>query len=464
MDYFSFRSEKEIFNRHILPGAYMRDQLSLYKTVVEGFVNDSFIERIISGINKKEGFSNCTAIFSPVDTPREAILNRCRDRSDKNLQNGNRRRLCWLPPFHCWEMFTIGNLSLALLWHIYRSLPQQVLADEKVIYKLGKISVTLPALTDKLPRTGSTLGQEHDRHTSITTKAFPPDKKSSVSSIFSACEQIVELSDTFHSLGTQIAQAGNFDALVVPVLDIDLCLPEQAVSLLFAIRNFICSDSISIVIAADGDILSRFLISIYDNSLTLKQGIVTLSTLFDDRIYLPSPNIEKLIQVIDNSLNKDETDYIISVIATSGILSRMSNPTMVNRGFNRFNSFIDNSLGKFSRDDYAVGLLLFLFGIFDPETVTTLAIFPDLQQVITTLRVNFNNYPADSGTASTEEPVATKRFNLNQSETYSDVFPAKYRELFLKNSNLFTNILLAIPPAMSDAAIAKWIIDIAPFM
>lgn len=442
----------------------MRAPFSLYKSVVDGFVTDDFLERIVSGINKKEGFSSCTALFTPVDTPREAMLNRCHDRSDKYLHNSDRRRLCWIPPFRCWDMFTIGNLSLALLWHIYRSLPAQVLADEKVIYKLGKISVTLPALTDKLPRTGSTLGQDHDRHTSITNKAFPPDKKSSVSSIFSACEQIAELSETFRSMGSQIAQAGNFDALVVPLLDIDLCLPEQAVSLLFAIRNFICSDTISIIIAADSEVLSRFLISIYDNALTPKQSLVTLSTLFDDRIYLPSPNLHQLIQVIDNSITIKEIDHVIRIITQSGILSRMSNPSMIHRGFHRFNSFINNSLQKMTLDDYTIGLQLFLFGAIDPETLQTLAILPDLQQIINIIRTSYaREYPFDSGEITTEAPGNETFSKITGNTTPPDDFPVKYRNLLIKNSNLFTSILVALPPAIADATITRWIIEIAPF-
>ena len=442
----------------------MHPPFSLYKSVVDGFVTDEFIERINSGLNRKDGFSTCTALFSSVDTPREAILNRCRERSDKNLSKNTFRRLCWLPPLRCREMFTIGNLSLALLWHIYRSLPPQVLADEKVIYKLGKISVTLPTLTDKLPRTGSTLGQEKERHTSITAKAFPPDKKSSVSSIFSACEQIAELSETFRGLGAQIAQAGNFDALIIPLSDIDLCLPEQAVSLLFAVRNFICSDTISVVIAADADVLSNFLISIYDNSLTHKQSGVTLSTLFDDRVYLPSPNLEKLIQVIDNKLNKKEINLIIHTIASSGILSRMSNPTIVHRGFNRYNSYIDNLLHKNSLDDHTIGLLLFLFGTIDPETLKTLAILPDLQQLINTLRTNFNNVPlSESGEISREEPVVHNGPEKTESSSAGEVFPERYRTLLLKNNNLLANMLIALPDRISDTTIARWIIDVAPF-
>lgn len=442
----------------------MRPPFSLYKSAVDGFVTDDFIERIVAGINRKELFSTCTALFSPVDTPREAMLNRCRERSDRNLERSDLRRLCWLPPLRCREMFTIGNLSLALLWHIYRSLPPQVLADEKVMYKLGKISVTLPTLTDKLPRTGSTLGLEKSRHVSITAKAFPPDKKSSVSSIFSACEQINDLSETFRSLGNQIAQAGNFDALVVPISDIDLCLPEQAVSLLFAIRNFMCSDAISMVIAADPDILSNFLISIYDNSLTVKQSSVTLTTLFDDRVYLPTPNLEKLMEVIDNNLNTKQVARIIRQIASSGILSRMTTPTMIHRGFNRYKYFIDNLLHDIIPDEHTVGLLLFLFGIIDPETLQTLAILPDLQQLINTIRTNFTLHPSvDSGEISTDEPEERTIPEVSEHADSNEYFPERYRSLMVKNSNLLTNVLLALPPAVSDSTISRWIVDAAPF-
>ena len=175
----------------------MKTPFSLYRSEIDGFINNSCIDRIVTGFCRKDCYSTLTALYTPVNTPRDAIISRCRDRYEKVESTPENRKLLWIPPFRAWEMLTIGNLSLALLWHIYRSLPQEVLAEEKIIYKLGRISVTLPALTDGLHKWGNNYSLDPERHTSIMNKALPPDRKSSVSSIFSACEQISELSEKF---------------------------------------------------------------------------------------------------------------------------------------------------------------------------------------------------------------------------------------------------------------------------
>jgi hypothetical protein len=443
----------------------MTSAFSLYRSELDGYSNDSFVDRIITGLGRKSRYATLTALFCPADAPRSAILNRCRDRAATFTDNDKMRKLFWIPPFRSWDMLTIGNLSLALLWHIYRSLPQEVLADEKIIYKLGKISVTLPALTDGLRQTGTNYALDSERYTSIMNKAFPADRKSSVSSIFSACEQITELSETFRSIGSQIGSIGKFDSLVVPVVDIDLCLPEQAISLLFAIRNFICCESISFIIATDRDILSNFIISLYNNSLTSKQGLKTLLAFFDDWVYLPPPSLVKMIQCIDIKLNTKEKEYIISTISKSGILNHFSDPALIDRGFNRFNSFINNSLERYSTDEYAFASLLFLYNTLYIDSLQTLALLPDLKQIIHTIR--HQSEIQETSSANTNRPITSttpfsnlsaKRKNLKKN------LPHGLKVLLEKNNNLLIDIFSIIPELLSDTMIARLIVKIVPYI
>ena len=419
----------------------MSSPLFLYQSATDEYLNEDFTDRLVAGFTKKDRFSTLTALFAPVSAPRSAIINRCREKVTSDTPDASHRKLFWIEPFRAWDMFSIGNLSLALLWHMYRSLPQGIVADEKIIYKLGKISVTLPALTDGLRKNGSGYSHTADRHTSITTKAFPADRKSSVSSIFSACEQIAELSETFRSIGTQIASSGGFDAMVIPIVDIDQCLPEQAISLLFAIRNFICCDSISFIVAVDNGIMSRFLISLYDNALTLEQSNSTLLSLFDDWAYLPSPSLKKMIQHIDNKLVEKECEYILTKLNDSDILTGFSDFTLLHHGFNRFNSFKNQTLQKYNIEELTVGLLLFLTGALEAATLRCLALKPDLEQVIDATRLKGN-----SGTAGPSVSAS----------------PAANRDI--TDSRYLPGVLLTVPASITGATIARWIERIVPFI
>jgi hypothetical protein len=434
----------------------MPSPFSLCTPEVEAYISSSIVDRIASTIAHPRRFSSLTALFSPPDSPRKAVLSRCQEGCVSEEGGQGKRKLFWLPPFDSWEMSTIGNLSLALLWHMYRTLPEEVLNDEKIIYKLGKISVTLPGLTNGLQRAGEGYRHDAERYTSIKEKAFPSDRKSSVSSIFSACEQITELSETFRSIGDQISSAGDFDSLVLPVIDIDICLPEQAISLLFAIRNFICSERISVIIACDKDILINFLISLYDNSLTQVQGHRLLLSFFDDWVYLPSPLIEKQLQSIDLGLTTEEKHFFISVINKSGILSRFSDSMAVHNCFHRFNTFLNNTIEKYSVNEYAGLLLLFLLGTLDAESVGTLALLSDLKQYVHIVRKK-RRYTTRLKRKTPEESSQEKGSEAK------DMAPG-YQELLYANGDLINSVLSAFPGDVSDETITRLIVTAVSFV
>jgi hypothetical protein len=417
----------------------MSTPFSLYKSATDEYINDEFIERIYSGFSRKDQYSALTAFFAPIGAPRSAIINRCRERAGRDSSNSEARKLFWIEPFHAWEMFSIGNLSLALLWHIHRSLPREVISDEKIIYKLGKISVTLPALTDGLKKTGTGYGYDPDRHTSISSKAYPADRKSSVSSIFSACEQITELSEAFRSIGAQIAASGHFDAMVIPIIDIDQCLPEQAVSLLFAIRNYICCDSISFLVAAEEEILTNYFISIYDNALTYSKANSTLHTLFDDWVLLPVPSLGKMVQNIDKTLDTKNCDYIINKIAESGILAGLSDYIRMHNSFYRFNLFKNHALQQHSLEETTLCLLLFLAGGVEGAHLKSLALRPDLEQTIASIRSEKN----------------PNHRSLEHGGTTASLIPM---------GTFLPGVIKTAASSLSDSSVAQWLVRIVPFI
>lgn len=434
----------------------MPTPFSLCRPEVEAYINSSFVERVASGITRPRGYSSLMAVFSPPDAPRKAILNRCREHtvSTRKKKKRNVRKLFWLPSFNCWDMSTIGNLSLALLWHVYRTLPPEMFADEKIIYKLGKISVTLPGLTNGFQRAGAGSRSDSERYASIGEKAFPSDKKSSVSSIFSACEQITELSEQFRSIGEKISATGGFDSLVLPVIDIDMCLPEQAVSLLFAIRTFICSERIAVIIAADREILINYLISLYDKSLTQNQGQSLLLSFFDDWVYLPSPSIEKQLQFIDLELTTEEKHRCLNVISKSGFLLRFSDPVAVRHCFHRFNSFLNNTIKKYSTDEYAALLLLFFLGTVRPESLRMLALLPDLERFLKTIRRN-SNFRSKGKARDGRVPAAAR-------DDKGTV--AHYDRLASEDRDLIGSVVSALPKELAEPAIAKLIATAVSFV
>jgi hypothetical protein len=437
---------------------------SLCRSEAENYVNDTFLQRVITTLHSRKHMPSLYALYSSPDVPREAIINRCAELSKKHRQPDS-RTLYWIPAFRAWDMSTIGNLSLALLWHIYRSLPQEILADEKIIYKLGKISVTLPSLTNGLYKAGGVYRHDFERHTTISTKAFPSEKKSSVSSIFSACEQITELAETFHSLSQHIGSAGGFDALVVPVTDIDLCLPEQAISLLFAIRTYICSESISVVISSDREVLKNYLISLYDNSLSEKQSYRMLQSLLDDWAYLPVPDVLKLSQSFDIPLVKEKKEEMAKQIIESGVVSVLSDPSMLHDVFNRFNSFIIREIKTYSVNEYTLVLLLFFLKAGDEKLFGKLAIHPSLVHLIRDLReMKRPQHPDVKCVSQNSESPGRHYFSLKRNESEHS-YKGKTNGIFSREEQiLLHNIFSAIPFSISDELIAGWIANVTPFI
>ncbi len=441
----------------------MTADFSIYRLETDAYINDEFVDRLVMKVCKKNNFSTFTMLFSPVDAPRRAIMNRCRDYAKKNDNMPTSRKTFWLPTFCCCNMLTIGEISRALLWHIYRSLPAEAHTDEKIMYNLGKISVMLPSVSDFLIKKANNCNLSPDLSASITGKALPADRKSPVSSIFSACEQIAELPEMFLGLGRRIGEIGGFDTLVVPVIDVDMCLPEQAISLLFTIRNFFCNETTAFIIGADCNILSCFLASVLNNSISVDQSRTMLYSIIDDWQYLPSPVLTKILQNIDRPLNMKERHYIISIVNRSGLLSRFSDPLHIYGCLRRYNGFISDMRDKCSLDEYALFFLLFLTGGCRPDLLSSLAALPDLKRFIKTFREKSKNSNF-SERKRIKTSKASLRFPSITTDASDENYPPVYGNFDESSLQLLASFFFATPPTLTDANIAKWIVRIIPFI
>lgn len=418
-------------------------------------ITQPLLDRIAAGIVRKQNFTSNIALFVPPEAPRTQILNQCRERVQAVENELDRRKTFWIAPFRCWDMLTIGNLSIALLWHIYRNFPNEVLRDEKTMYALGKISVALPVLADGIHKMGTGYNHDQKLPTAIVKSTLPPDRKSSISSLFSACEQIAELSEAFERFGHRIGEIIKVDTIVIPLIDIDLCLPEQAVSLLFAIRNFICCDLFTIVVVTDKDILNNYISTVYGNSLTATQSFNIVQTLFDDWVTIPPSSLLTILQSIDSKLNTREIESISHTLMQSGILHRFKHVSQFNYAISRHNCFINNTLtsSKHSVEEYRLSILLFLFGALSPNVFHQLATNPYLEQII--------SFVLEPST----KPVSDKpqqRATIKRSYT----IPVKnFQELMAsQGGTLFTALVSALSRTTSAKQIAHWVTIVAPFI
>jgi hypothetical protein len=439
--------------------------MSIYRSEINEYDDSTFLDRIVHCIGNKELYSTLIALSTPVNAARVALVNKCKEKSkNQDLQN-KLRTLFWIPPFNAWNMLSIGNLSLALLWHIYKSLPENIISDEKIMYKLGKISVTLPAMTNLFKNTSNYHSMDSEHYTLLFNNTIPPDKKSSVSSIFSVCDQINELSEAFLSISKQISTIGNFDSLVIPVLDMDLCFPDQAISLLFAIKNFMCCEHISFIIVSDTTLLSSALKSIYNSSLSSEQSNQILFSLFDDWIRLPSPSINNILQSLNNKIILREKEHIITFINKSGIIPLLPDVTIIHYSLNRFNSFIKSIHEKFSSEEYGFVAILFLIGTSYPNEIKKIALFPDLKQFIKKLRTLFKN---QNGSTKDKQNTrsSTNSFLLQPSSpnAIASEFPLSYFEIIYKDNKIVSSLFSIIPSSLSDLQVGKLLNQIIPFL
>lgn len=358
---------------------------------VELFKHDLFnveqiVRRITGGYEKKAHYTTMSAIFACQGSGRSSILNLCQRFASENT-NATARVVTWIKPFEAWKMTSMGNLLIAMLWHIHRNIPDVVAKDEKILYKLGRISVALSAISGTAAQmqgmTSDTKALE------LISKSLPPERKSQISSIFSACEQVEGLAEEFASLGEIICEFCHCDSIVVPIDDVDRCVPVQVVPFLVSLRTLVASKYFSFLVTADQNVLTQFFKSSYFDVFSDEQARSFVYKLFDDWVSLPSPHLNRLLETISFP-EKSTGVAFINYVLDAGLYSVAAKPASLIRACRRFELFLNDGMHsvKASPVNYLGWFGWFLIGAECPQVIIDLSRIPDLVHLFRSLRGN----------------------------------------------------------------------------
>jgi predicted KAP-like P-loop ATPase len=350
--------------------------MALRSEPVEFIDDDDFgslriVRRVVFSISRKFQSSSMVGVFGARGSGRTSLMNMCKNFAELNPLSVEHKISMWLKPFESWRLAGMGNLTQALLWHIHKNLPDIAAKDEKVLCKLGRISVALSTLTGNSQTSGftQTSSLESVRNFDLISKSVSPERKSSVSSQFSACELIDELSELFSSLGKQLCSLCGCNVFVVPIDDLDRCTPDEAMQLLFALRIMITGESLSFVVAADKNILSKFCNYVYGSMFTDAQAQESLLSFFNDWVHLPSPLLLSVMKKVDFPLSI--RDEFFRELETTGLTQIFPINSPVIQGCKRFELFIYNETvnTEVTVSDYCAWLGWFLISEIQPELI-----------------------------------------------------------------------------------------------
>jgi len=313
------------------------------------------------------------ALFAPWGSGRSSMLNLCGISAETYRKGAlGKKRALWLKVFDAWHMESIGNLPVSLLWHIHRCIPENIAHDEKVMFRLGRLSMALTAvgynMGGKLSGPGTTV-MNSAKSLEIVSKVLPPEKKSQVSSVFSACEQITEITSELSAIGQSICKSYGCDSVVVPIDDIDRCNPDLAISMLFTLRNLMQSKYFSFLITLDKSIMARFLNSVYAHPYSEKDAVDLVVRSFDETVELPVPFLDNSLSgLIERCADKTATQLFIRSARARNMTSLSSNAKTFMRGMAWFTEIVTKE-GK--KGELPVESLLAWFGWCMLETSHT---------------------------------------------------------------------------------------------
>lgn len=312
----------------------------------DDFDSLKMVRRVVFSISRKFQSSSMVAVFGSRGSGRTSLINMCKNFAEHNPLSVEHNIAMWFKPFESWRLAGMGNLTQALLWHIHKNLPEIAAKDEKVLYKLGRISVALSTLmSNSQYATFSQLSSpESVRNFDLISKSLSPERKSAVSSQFSACEQIDELSELFSSLGKHLCSLCGCNVIVVPIDDLDKCTPAEAMQLLFALRIMITAESFSFVVAADKLILSKFCNYAYGSMFTEIQAQNSLLSFFNDWVYLPSPPLMAVLKKVDFPLSIREEFF--RELESTGLPEIFPITSPVIQGCKRFELYMYNEASR----------------------------------------------------------------------------------------------------------------------
>jgi energy-coupling factor transporter ATP-binding protein EcfA2 len=424
----------------------------------DDFDSLKIVRRVVFSISRKFQSSSMVAIFGTRGSGRTSLINMCRNFSEHNPPTVDHKIAMWFKPFEAWRLAGMGNLTQALLWHIHKSLPEIAAKDEKVLYKLGRISVALSTLIGSIQSSGITQFANSDsvRNFDLISKSISPERKSAISSQFSACEQIDELSELFSSLGKHLCGLCGCNVFVVPIDDLDRCTPVEAMQLLFSLRTMITGESFSFVVAADKFILSKFCNYGYGSMFSEKQAQDSLLSFFNDWVYLPSPPLMAVLKKVDFPLSIREEFY--NELQTVGLqeIFPMSSPVI--QGCKRFELFIYNEVlrSNCTTTDYCAWLGWFLISEIQPEII---------QDIIQSEKPEeFFKQVADT---CLEEKSKKSQDEKNSTSTIISIGQRKVRKV--PSGNSYNNDLLirfknCMETKMSPTVLIRKLREIYPFL
>ena len=263
-----------------------------------------FLERFVARIESMTEDWRLLGLFAPWGCGKTSALKLCMGLGTGTLQMDPNSRLSlsdqclWLPPFETWRFERAGQLELAVLWHIRKSLPKNVQRRKTLVAALGRLAAatTLAAanVTSSAVAGVRVVSEAVDALRAVDD-SFASDGLVSSSPTLQMCELVERVAMEFDAVGKAICKGQTYDRVVVPIDDMDRCSPEAATRLLFSLKHLLVSDRFLFVVAVDRVALARFLTLFYGMTLDEEDSQWFLEKLFDDWVELPTPEFNRML-------------------------------------------------------------------------------------------------------------------------------------------------------------------------
>lgn len=316
-------------------------------TTEDLFERKEFVNRLVDIVLANDSDTKLIGMYARWGSGKTSTLNLCREASgeEKYKDSNNYIKSHWVFPFETWQMESMGDLRVSLLWHLRKQLPQELINNESILYRMGRVGVALSIVG--LNTAGKLLGAGNFGTDAIkgleTADVVLPLGDSVVSSeSFAQAEQSSKVTEAFDALGEAICDALGVNKIVIPIDDMDRCKPELAVSLLFSLKNLLRSDRFRFVVAIDRHAMVRFLTLNYGEQFSLEDANWFLEKIFDDWVDIPPPPLDKLygqIKFPDN-ISDVQSQKFMEFLASSGLSMFAGNPRRFMRGCQRFERFV----------------------------------------------------------------------------------------------------------------------------
>ncbi len=192
------------------------------------FNRKDFVSRLVGIVLNKQTDSKLIGMYARWGSGKTSTLNLCRQQAElkQNAENDEIIKSYWVSPFETWQMESMGDLRISLLWHLRNQLPEKLINDESILYRIGRVGVALSIVglnvTGKLAGT-SNLGTDIIKGLEAADHVLPIGDTITSSSTFATAEQSSKVTAAFDSLGDAVCKALDVDKVIVPIDDMDRC-------------------------------------------------------------------------------------------------------------------------------------------------------------------------------------------------------------------------------------------------